>query len=1517
MQEIASFKIKGMQRDPSPSAFDSQYSYENKNIRIISKADENIFMSATNEQGTLPIKFTNNKNEEINIVGDVIGHCVVDNVLIFFTYVDNSDDNSIIYKATPKNNACFPEVCENWQLTELYRGPLNFDKEHPIECLPYIENETNKKVYWIDGKNQPRYINIVQNNPSYNEYSFDFVAPEYNYDKQINVEISKVYGEGQIYSGTIQFVITFINDLDRESTPIYISPLYYVSDDISGVSPENTVNVGYKIKISGISIQNRKDFKLIRVYAIHRSSLNEEPVITVSNVKPGVSTPMYYTYTGVGVALTSYQEILNFNKYIINPYTIASKDDVLFLGNYEIKSPMLTGDQESIIKNYFKNISFVADNTRCLNLGDSSDSELWLDNYNDRYFFKSQLELNSKNIKYLKRGESYRLAIQLIDIYGNSQNIVYLGDFKNKQHIVYDDVSNSVYLPYAMVKLDSEAINYLKTLGFYKIRPLIAFPDFTERNCIAQGVISPTIFSLEDRISGSCYAQSSWIHRPIIKDSLYNKIKDFNESDEYDTMTNGTFTTPGSVVKYKDLECISGYESASCEVPLDHISSKTTVSKISGINNDSEVSTDAYFIDQNILTFHSPDLEFDESLWTKNFKNAKIKIVGIVPVDTSMAYRYLDISGSVGTIWSVPQYEELKYTDLNPQVDNSTGNIVYKIMEDNGKGGIPDSDFTSGVSYNYKPTSAYKKLISGTTLRVGLLVDNNGITNMEILSKSAPHIPLYMWHHTGNIAVQTTDNNSVSVTNCNKIISNLQFSMNTIYTSDEHEFSDIQFNVKMINASTNKKLFYFNNRILNYTDSVSKMQLGMSKYYHVLNFKIQAGITSDAGVDAVVPHGASNTYFGIPLYYNTYLRDGIARDTSKHMMSEDREFKFSDWKSVNTSADYTIKDVSGNYRRYTIYALNPKYKHYKDGILKLSDNPTLYTKSITENHSPVIPIKYKSTNHALFNFEHHNEQNRMILPQITCNSNNYNESINNTIKLPWSENIDFTILQQTITLESKYEKYLNKGFLYLGEIYTNNSLQKRNTEDITWLPANNDIILNDDNIDVKWVEGDTYYQRYDNLKTYCYDVNDTNGVVDILSFMCETRINLDGRYDPRANHDNTNANPTNFNLVNLAYTQSNNFYTYRYTPLELRELTHNTNQLTWGFKKEPNSYSDAWVDVRLTSVLNLNGVYGKLLKLDTFKDTLLSFQENSICEILYNSKYQLQTTQGINIEIANNNKMDGFRVLSNLGVFSKHLMCKTPNDIYFVDNISKDLYKVSNLQIPVSLNYKISTWCKNNFEYSKIWNIKKWSDNNKAYTLQYDKMFKDLYIISKDTCLGLSEILESAQSFYSYENTPYIFNLGDASYCFHNNKLYKMYSGKYNEFFGEKQNYYIDYIINDKPLITKIFDTVEYLGDMFDYNSESSEYKINHNNTFDLLEVSNEYQYGSTEIHKQENNIHTHNKLRKKYRQWRALLPRDFKSDNGRGRIVNPWIRLKLSKTNPGEERSILHSLNVKYSTIP
>lgn len=97
-----------------------------------------------------------------------------------------------------------------------------------------------------------------------------------------------------------------------------------------------------------------------------------------------------------------------------------------------------------------------------------------------------------------------------------------------------------------------------------------------------------------------------------------------------------------------------------------------------------------------------------------------------------------------------------------------------------------------------------------------------------------------------------------------------------------------------------------------------------------------------------------------------------------------------------------------------------------------------------------------------------------------------------------------------------------------------------------WFPSGDPIVISEGETLVPFEYGDTWYSRYDCLKTYPFTQEDENQIVEIGSFMCETRINIDGRTDRnRGQLSNLNMTPQNFNLFNEVYSQKDNFFNYR------------------------------------------------------------------------------------------------------------------------------------------------------------------------------------------------------------------------------------------------------------------------------------------------------------------------------------------------------------------------------------
>ena len=148
------------------------------------------------------------------------------------------------------------------------------DALHPLETLPFYENDIVQKVYWTDDKNQPRSININDNNINSSKIdTFDFVK-NLSLKEDILIEKSSD-NSGTFPMGTIQYSFTYFDKFGVESSVFYTSPLYYSTHKEIGGSVEQTASSSFRISIKNADI----NFEYIRIYSILRTSINSTPII--------------------------------------------------------------------------------------------------------------------------------------------------------------------------------------------------------------------------------------------------------------------------------------------------------------------------------------------------------------------------------------------------------------------------------------------------------------------------------------------------------------------------------------------------------------------------------------------------------------------------------------------------------------------------------------------------------------------------------------------------------------------------------------------------------------------------------------------------------------------------------------------------------------------------------------------------------------------------------------------------------------------------------------------------------------------------------------------------------------------------------------------------------------------------------------------------------------------------------------------------------------------------------------
>ena len=662
-----------MQRDMSVSAFNSEYSYENKNVRVM-PTDESTLLSLINEKG--------NKKSSIAGVGDYIkgipiGQALVNDELVIFTAGNNKDslytniegeeleiNNIVANELTididyPFEDRIYKLWFNNGALTgkRLFRGDLGFNYKHPIEAISFYENTDIRKVYWTDGLNQPRVINIAAASnvvSKWNADSFNFVRT-LNLNEEVTIERT-IVANGSFAPGIIQYSFTYFNKYGQESNIFYTSPLFYTSYNNRGAGPEDNVGNSFSINISKADTR----FDYIRVYSIHRTSLNATPECKiVTDLAIPESGDVSYTDNGISGSTIDPTELLYVGGEEVVFGTMAQKDNTLFLGDIKTKRKIL----DSTIRSYFKgkSITFSIYNKSI----DSPEAKGY-------YPYSNQLKMNSYQFKTFKYLEYYRFGIQAQHYTGKWSEPIWINDVRNTVHVdttFYED--NKIGLPVAEFTLnDATIINRFLGNGYVRIRPVIVYPTINDREVICQGILCPTVYNVSDRFGNSPFAQSSWFIRPnapfdetkafnyssdssgstredvyplgytLGNPSIYSragimhndhiKINSGNVEYDLDTINKGAWVEfrhnhaiPGNNKRNAEIQCI--WEPPSNPYINDGMSDSEVASWVS--NN-----AENYYVDQSIITLHSPDIEFDTEVKTIDTSKLKLRIVGMVPL---------------------------------------------------------------------------------------------------------------------------------------------------------------------------------------------------------------------------------------------------------------------------------------------------------------------------------------------------------------------------------------------------------------------------------------------------------------------------------------------------------------------------------------------------------------------------------------------------------------------------------------------------------------------------------------------------------------------------------------------------------------------------------------------------------------------------------------------------------------------------------------------------------------------
>lgn len=1463
--------FQGMKRDFHPIKQPKEFLWEAHNIRLTTR-DDSTMLSITNELGTKKV---------LDMHGSLyIGHAVVGNWLVLFTK-DTSDNHDSIWRVNLKNLDDLSDGEEYVPTIEqlVDSDQLHFDVKHPIQTFVDVESEFIQKVYWIDGINRPRVINItkaellglpVGDNRIYTDIPFDFVQ-----DLQLNEKIivERINTSNGIFpAGVIQYAFTYYYKYGQESNIFDTSELLYISHPNRGGSPEDNISTAFHIKIENVDTR----FQYLRIYSIIKTSIDAEATVKrVTDIEINNSI-IEYTDTGTTGDIVDNTQLLSIGGKDITAGCIAAKDGTMFLGN-------ITYNRTSIsdVINPTQEIAGDFDDEEFTTIKDSNGKKVEevakirkveFDNeVTQGYVYQNQL---SKNTSTFKSGDTYRLGLQFQYKTGEWSQPIFIKDYvipnRPTHHIdtnkfTLDLPIISRYLQKILKAKDTgdKTLNIKKLVdnGYKKVRPLIVRPENKDRTILAQGILCPTVYNIDSRFSNRPFSQSSWFLRPFYVNSQWDP-------------QNSNINPTGMPVPFKHLEYLKSNDNRQSEIQNIQVTSGTPEAievynrSTKTLNSDT---TTIFGIDWATLTMHSPDIEFNTNtaLIINNNEQLMMNIVGLVQFN----YNYGDISIKTSTAPLSPgANDRARSIKDSTGVNSLASDIFYRdaIAKTSGEGADTKVSFYTG-RWNWMT---------------------------------------YLWHRSGSLNndIVRPDGSTRSAVLKKKVVSNLKVSNFTHWISNlaQEDWNTVNFRLSGLQV--------FN------SNEVSLLKI------------------PDIGVDDLYD-----------IYYGNvdYLSIKNLTDTSG-----------------SSKTDYDVRASLYSTDGHTKLVEPTKLGDFQDAIDKSSEG---------------VRIKYKSTPHAVMALKYPDEENkddihtwcRRFIPEMQSDINKVQSIDYNDPRLFWIKDNRIPSKNIADNWDDEYRSYSppaieprlfglvtkpSYGYLYLAELYrtsVDNRYGGKTPEalqDNSWIVAGPSVrlpeeigntIIDYDKITIDWMWGDTWYQRYDCLKTYPFTEEDENQMVEIGSFMCETRVNIDGRYDRnRGLISNLDVSPSNFNLINPIYSQLNNFFTYRIYDEDYYKSTSYPSQIIWTNYKNPGAILDSWTNLHLSSSIDLDSTNGAVTAIQPWNEVLLGFQESAINQILFNSRVQIQASDGVPIEIANSQKVEGTRIYSDtIGCQDKFGLVPTPIGVYFIDNNSASIYKFDGSLHNLSAELGTLQWMRENrCDYS--WTpLHPSTKGHNGIRLYYDPKYQDVYFTpgpDRGRALGgggygndiryslcYSEQLGQFTSLMSYGGTimfasdsnlytiTYVLNRESGAY---DSAIWQNFVGEPNILFDKAVGFDFSFISNDNPTITKVFDTIDMRVDRYT-NSEldGNKYttRIQSGQPFNFIRVSNEYQ-------DTDNIDFNSSNLRKKFRIWRANIPRN---KGTRERIRNPWTKITLGvyqkTTDPNEadkSRVILHDLDVRYT---
>jgi len=199
-----------------------------------------------------------------------------------------------------------------------------------------------------------------------------------------------------------------------------------------------------------------------------------------------------------------------------------------------------------------------------------------------------------------------------------------------------------------------------------------------------------------------------------------------------------------------------------------------------------------------------------------------------------------------------------------------------------------------------------------------------------------------------------------------------------------------------------------------------------------------------------------------------------------------------------------------------------------------------------------------------------------------------------------------------------------------------------------------------------------------------------------IGFPCQTMINVKMRYGKYWNKDQVTSTPTidsldfaNF-LVdeyneNESYSQENNLKSHLSKPFNAKFVEEQPFTVWVSENKLDGEKIDNWRNYLINNQKDVEGLYGPINKIASFKDVILAYQNRGIARILSEEISSVANTDGQVFQIGIGNILVSHEYVSKeTGTIHQHSVVVGPDSIYHFDARLKKMFMFSKGMVPIT-----------------------------------------------------------------------------------------------------------------------------------------------------------------------------------------------------------------------------------------